>query len=74
MVCRPESVLTLAMASIRSFASRDYVIGFEIGLRETGGQLQDLLDFAQSPAGGGRSIGYFAALGDLHQWDGKPIK
>ena len=61
------------MASIRSFADKDYVIGYEIGLREGGGQLQNLLDFATSPKGLGKGIGMFAAVGDLHQWDDRPM-
>jgi hypothetical protein len=43
------------MASIRSFADKDYVIGYELGVREEGGQLQKLLDFATSPKGLGIS-------------------
>jgi len=61
------------MASIRSFADKDYVVGYEIGLREEGGRLQDLLDFATSPKGLGKGIGMFAAVGDLHHSDGKPM-
>ena len=61
------------MASIRSFADKDYVIGYEIGLREEGGQLQKLLDFATSPKGLGKGIGMFAAVGDLHHWDDRPM-
>jgi hypothetical protein len=61
------------MASIRSFADKDYVIGYEIGLREEGGQLQNLLEFATSPKGLGKGIGMFAAVGDLHQWDNRPM-
>ena len=61
------------MASIRSFADKDYVVGYEIGLREEGGRLQDLLDFATSPKGLGKGIGMFAAVGDLHHWDGQPM-
>jgi hypothetical protein len=61
------------MASIRSFADKDYVIGYEIGLREEGGQLQNLLDFATSPKGLGKGIGMFAAVGDLHKWDNRPM-
>jgi hypothetical protein len=61
------------MASIHSFADKDYVIGYEIGLREESGQLQDLLDFATSPKGLGKGIGMFAAVGDLHHWDDSPM-
>jgi hypothetical protein len=61
------------MASIRSFADKDYVIGYELGVREEGGQLQKLLDFATSPKGLGKGIGMFAAVGDLHKWDDKPM-
>ena len=61
------------MASIRSFADKDYVIGYEIGLREEGGQLQNLLDFATSSKGLGKGIGMFAAVGDLHRWDDRPM-
>jgi hypothetical protein len=62
------------MASIRSFADKDYVLGYEIGLREEGGQLQNLLDFATSPKGLGKGIGMFAAVGDLHHWDDKSMR
>lgn len=49
------------------------MIGYEIGIREEGGHLQNLLDFATSPKGLGKSIGMFAAVGDFHHWDEVPM-
>lgn len=60
--------------SVKAYATRSYVISFEVGIRAACGLLQDVLDFARSDAGGGRSVGAFAAFGDLHPPDGNPIK
>ncbi|WVF69973.1 hypothetical protein IAT40_004758 [Kwoniella sp. CBS 6097] len=64
----------IALASIKAWSHRPYVLALEIGMRAEGGFMQDLLDYATSPECPVKSIGFFAALGDLWPWDGKEIK
>ncbi|OCF58864.1 hypothetical protein L486_03355 [Kwoniella mangroviensis CBS 10435] len=60
--------------SIKAFSHYPNVIALEIGLRAPGGYMQDLLDYATSPECPLKSIGFFAALGDLWRHDHKEIK
>ncbi|WWC86962.1 uncharacterized protein L201_001843 [Kwoniella dendrophila CBS 6074] len=62
------------LKSIKEFSHHPNVIALEIGLRAPGGLMQDLFDYATSSDCPIKSIGFFAALGDLWRYDNKPIK
>lgn len=47
--------------------ARDYCWGLEVGLRGPGGALSELVDWGRAY---GVSMGFFAALGDVHPDDG----
>ncbi|WWD16431.1 hypothetical protein CI109_100857 [Kwoniella shandongensis] len=61
------------LASCKAFAQKPYTLSLEIGCRSPNGYLGDLLSYATSPECPIKSIGFFAALGDLWPWDGKEI-
>ncbi|WVQ69201.1 uncharacterized protein L199_007417 [Kwoniella botswanensis] len=61
------------LKSIKAFSHHPNVTALEIGLRAPGGYMQDLLDYATSPECPLKSIGFFAALGDLWRYDHKEI-
>jgi len=58
------------LAVAKGFASRPYCVALEVGLRGAGGPLQEVVNYA---AENGISMGFFAALGDIHPEDGKPM-
>ncbi|WRT64814.1 uncharacterized protein IL334_001750 [Kwoniella shivajii] len=70
----PTRQLSDPLSSIKAFSHHSNVIALEIGLRAPGGFGQELLDYATSPECPIQSLGFFAALGDLWQWDHKEIK
>ncbi|OCF37365.1 hypothetical protein I316_00486 [Kwoniella heveanensis BCC8398] len=70
----PARQLADPLASIKAWSHKPYVLALEIGMRAEGGFMQDLLDYATSPGCPVKSIGFFAALGDLWPWDGKEPK
>jgi glycerophosphoryl diester phosphodiesterase len=53
------------LASMRKFAATNYTISAQIGMRSTGGQLQNLLSETKSTANPIRTAGTFFAPGDL---------
>ncbi|WVQ83366.1 hypothetical protein IAT38_005507 [Cryptococcus sp. DSM 104549] len=62
------------LESCKAWSLKPYVLALEIGLRAPGGFMQDLLDYATSPECPIKSVGFFAALGDLWPWNGGQIK
>ncbi|WVQ98011.1 hypothetical protein IAU59_005131 [Kwoniella sp. CBS 9459] len=70
----PARQLADPLASIKAWTQKPYLLAVEIGMRAEGGFMQDLLAYATSPECPVKSIGFFAALGDLWPWDDKKIK
>lgn len=50
--------------------ARSYCWGLEVGLRSPGGALSELVNWGREQ---GVSMGFFAALGDVHPDDGMPM-
>nr|XP_018265639.1 uncharacterized protein I303_02010 [Kwoniella dejecticola CBS 10117]OBR87797.1 hypothetical protein I303_02010 [Kwoniella dejecticola CBS 10117] len=62
------------LKTIKAWSRHPNVIALEIGLRGPGGYMQNLLDYATSAECPIKSIGFFAALGDLWPYDDKEIQ
>jgi hypothetical protein len=54
--------MRVILSRLQSWSSREYVVSIEVGLRSPLGPLREVVDWAKS---NGRSMGFFAALGDI---------
>lgn len=57
----------------QAYSKPPYVISLEVEMRKPGGLLQDLLNYSQSPCCAIKGLGFFAPMGDLPPWTGRPI-